>query len=166
MPERACRSRQVIQFYVTVRVCCRSARSPRAFVFRIHPVSVEPSGASLVSRQRMCASVRVWACPRRGSAKSLRKNRAGCFRIAFGVSSGAFEALAAKPIWRAAHLPCNNEAGVAQHRSSCCGKRTGGGRECREKERCQDEYGSYAVETKVIPFERGSDHSRDRQARN
>lgn len=113
MPERACRSRQVIQFYVTVRVCCRSARSPRAFVFRIHPVSVEPSGASLVSRQRMCASVRVWTCPRRGSAKSLRKNRAGCFRIAFGVSSGAFEALAAKPIWRAAHLPCNNEAGVA-----------------------------------------------------
>jgi len=74
---------------------------------------------------------------------------------------------------RAAHLPCNNEARVAHApREEAdgerpeCGKRTGGGRKCREKKRCQDECGSYAVETKVIPFERRSDHSRDRQARN
>jgi hypothetical protein len=47
-----------------------------------------------------------------------------------------------------------------------CRKRTGDGRECRKEERRKYERSGDAIQTEIIPFQRGADQGRDDQAGN
>jgi hypothetical protein len=72
---------------VTLPVSCRSAISPKAYVFQTPPVSVEPLNANSASPLRRCVRPRTRDGARRRSVKTLTRYRAECFRIASDASS-------------------------------------------------------------------------------